>query len=147
MRDPIDTAVSTLRWLSYAWHFFADPISDYPFREEVVMMVRDWYARVEEAASRLRPDQMLLIPFPSLVSKPLQTVESIYRFLGRELSPGHRDFLISEELAAEAHTPKGRSYLADTGLDLDWLQMVFHDTIRAYGFSSQETPNTKRRSD
>jgi len=147
VRDPIDTAVSTLRWLSFAWHFFADPVSDYPFRNEVVMMVRDWYERVEEAASRLRPDQMLVIPFPKLVSRPLQTVESIYRFLGSEVSAGHRDFLVTEELAAEAHTPGGRSHLADTGLDLDWLQTLFRDTIRAYGFSSQETPNTKRRSD
>jgi hypothetical protein len=109
-------------------------------------MVKAWYARVEEA-SRLRPDQTLLIPFTALVSKPLKTVESIYHFLGRELSAGHRDFLVTEEVAAEAHTPRGRSYLADTGLDLGWLQTVFRDTIRTYGFSSQETPNLKRRSE
>ncbi len=73
-RHPFDCVVSTVGWLSYAWHFFASPRARFPFLDDVLVMTRHWYARPQELAARLPADQYVLIRFEDLVSRPTEVV-------------------------------------------------------------------------
>ncbi len=146
VRDPIDTLSSTLSWLSYAWHFFADPISQFPFREDIVDLVRHWFACVRRSDEIFPSDALLVVTFERLVDRPARTVESIYRFLGKSISDAQRRFLGEEETFAEGRPPNGRAALSEAGLDPVWLSRIFRDTLLPDGFSGREGPNTDFRS-
>ena len=143
IRHPIDTYVSTLGWLNFAWNVFADPIERYSFVEEVAEMVVRWFDVLATIPEEIR---CRLLRFDSLVDSPLGSIETIYQFVGSKLSLSRRVKLEVTELEAGtrlgtrsgtrsgSHSPDNISKVDEMGLDRRWLIDRFRDTIIKYGF-------------
>lgn len=86
-RHPFDCAVSTVGWLSFAWHFFASPRDRFPFLETVLEMTKHWYLRPAGLGERLGPDRYALLRYEDLVSRPTEVVCSTLGRFGVPVGP------------------------------------------------------------
>ena len=132
IRHPIDTYASTLGWLNFAWHVFADPPERYTFRNEVAEMVIRWFDILDQIPAGI---EFRLIRFTELVERSVATIESIYDFVGATLYANRRDEIDLKGREAATRSPDSRSKADEMGLDRRWLIERFRDTIEKYGFN------------
>ena len=137
VRHPVDTVSSVLGWLSFAWHFFADPVEKYPFKSQVIEMIQHFY-RCLRSAEHLESSIYRTVRFDALVNDTGDAVDAIYKFIGREMSELQRRNVRRETENAKQHTPDVRTRLELIGIDPRWLAEAFRDTIGYYGFASGE---------
>ena len=69
---------STISWLGYTWRVFSDPLTKYPFTEEILNFSKHWYEYPLQVLAETDPKNYLIIKSDDLVAHPQQTVKQIY---------------------------------------------------------------------
>lgn len=85
-RNPLDMLPSTISWLGYAWHTFNDPLTRYPFSEEIVQFTQHWYRYPLDILSKSDPQSYLIINYNDLVEDPESVIRQIYHQFGYSMS-------------------------------------------------------------
>ncbi len=78
IRNPVDTANSTGRWLTFAWKYFSSLDNGARFAGAVLRMVKHWYTYPRQALDGLGPDRVAWIRFEDLVDRPERTIRELY---------------------------------------------------------------------
>jgi hypothetical protein len=135
VRHPEDTIVSTAGWFSFAWHYFADPASDYPFVDTIVQMVHDWYTQPLALLDALPPERYRIVRYEDLVESPRATVTGLLAHFGYGVSaPTHVQLA---DLEAMPDPPRSHDVrLASIGLDPARVADSFSDVMERFGYEA-----------
>jgi hypothetical protein len=115
-RDPVETVPSTMRWFSFAWHYFSSAPERYPLRDYILDLAMEWYRYPLELRDTDVGKSILFVSYDDLVAEPAATVERIYDWLGIPMSDEFAPMLRAEIEAARDHRPDGVGDLEGTGL-------------------------------
>jgi hypothetical protein len=102
-RDPVAQFRSQMSWLSFAWHYFSDPLEQYPFERFALNMAAHWRQHATETLAKLPEDRVCFVKFDDLVSSPKATIRDIYRRLGYPLNREFEAVLDAEQDRARDH--------------------------------------------
>lgn len=132
-RNPVDTANSTARWLSFAWRYFASQPEPERFRRTVIQMVRHWFDYPVAELASLDDSRVAWIRFEDLVERPAATITSIYERFGRELPPHLLDGIDAaaardkSEVEPDDHEP--------LGLPRAEMESIFAEEMDRFGYT------------
>lgn len=136
VREPDEVLASSLKFFSLNTQMFGglNPEKARPLlREMIIAQCREWYAYAPQALADLPAANTITICYQSLVEKPVETVQGIYRHFGWELSPE-----IQETLAAvsQQNNPPARTYTYSTeeiGLSPEEIRKAFAPLVAQTG--------------
>jgi hypothetical protein len=131
-RDPVETVPSTMRWFSFAWHYFSSAREKYPLRDFILSMIEHWYRYPLEQAEGVASGRIHFVSYEDLVADPLETVRGIYRALGLVPGADYIEHVRREAILARNHRPDGAGNLAETGLTESQIRARFHGIPEAY---------------
>jgi hypothetical protein len=134
-RDPKTMLVSELNWLSYAWHYFADPVTRYPFRDEVVRMARHWYLYPLSQLRRLPDSQYRIYTFAALTCATEATVRDLYDHFAIPRQPG---VAMPVRRSGNVDGTAPSTGLLDVGLTEEAVHRYFAEVYRCIPFRSME---------
>lgn len=134
-RDPKTMLVSELNWLSYAWHYFADPLVRYPFRDEVVRMARHWYLYPLSQLRRLPETQYRIYSFAALTCATEATVQDLYEHFA---IPRHDGVAMPVRRSGNVDGTAPSAGLADVGLTDEFVLREFAEVYRSIPFRSMK---------
>lgn len=150
-RDPLEAVPSTMRWFSFAWHYFSSARERYPLGEFIQTLMDHWYRYPLERADTDAAGRIQFVSYEGLVSDPEATVTGIYETLGLAMDPGYRDVLRREAELSRNHRPDGTGDLTDTGLTtqgiLDRYRGIPEAYERRFGFGSRPQDQRRRQLD
>jgi omega-hydroxy-beta-dihydromenaquinone-9 sulfotransferase len=113
-REPVEAVPSTLRWFSFAMHYFSSARERYLLREFVLEATMQWYRyplELPDGTAR----RVLFLSYDDLVADPVATVERIYGWLGEHIDAGFAASLRRGAEEARLHRPDGVGDLEGTG--------------------------------
>jgi len=133
VRKPEEVVVSGAAWFSFAWHFFASPVLQVPFRETFLAMVKRWYLVTEALETELSEDRYAMLRYEHLIENPEIAVGRVVNQLGFEVSAE-----LEAKLASLAKTKqKRRSHdydLGDFGLSREYVFREFAAVYERLGY-------------
>ncbi len=133
VRHPADTLVSTMGWLSFAWHYFSSPSAEFPFREALMEMTRQWYLRPMAILDKLPPSQYRIVRYEELVDVPQKTVTDLLEHFG--FTPGHETRRQLDDLENGPPVDKSHSIeLAHVGLDPGRVAEFYAEVFERFGY-------------
>lgn len=130
-RDPVETVPSTLRWFSFAMHYFSSARERYPLRDFVLEATMEWYRYPLELSRTAAAGRILFVGYDDLVSDPVRTVERIYRWIGEDIDAGFAESLRRGAEEARLHRPDGVGDLAGTGLTAEAIRERYAEVAEA----------------
>lgn len=131
VRDPVDTAISTGRWLTFAWKYFSSLDHGRRVADVVIRMVKHWFDYPMAELSSFGADRVAWIRFEDLVRDPRGTVVQVYAQFGLG-APALGDL--------EAAATRERSEIAQDdpgnplGYDREYLEKLFAEERRRFGY-------------
>lgn len=115
-RDPLETVPSTMRWFSFAWHYFSSARERYPLRQFVLDLTMEWYRYPLDLLRTEAARHLLFVSYEELVTDPVGAVRRIYGWLGTDIDEAFTESLRRDAAEAKLHRPDGVGDLQDTGL-------------------------------
>lgn len=130
-REPLETVPSTMRWFSFAWHYFSSARERFPLREHVLELAMEWYRYPLELTRTVAAGHLLFLSYEDLVTDPVGTVERIYGWLGADIDEAFAASLCRDAEEARAHRPDGVGELLGTGLTEEEIRGRFESVADA----------------
>jgi hypothetical protein len=87
VRNPLEMLPSTISWLGYTWRVFSDPLTPYPFTQEILQFTKHWYTYPLKILDSTDPAKYLIIKYDDLIQKPQETIRHIYNHFEYDMSP------------------------------------------------------------
>jgi len=87
VRNPLEMLTSTISGLGYTWRVFSDPLTPYPFTEEILAFTKHWYEYPLKILDNTDPAKYLIIKYDDLVQNPQETIRKIYTHFAYRMSP------------------------------------------------------------
>ncbi len=132
-RNPSECVVSTAGWLSFAWHYFADPLDRFPFLPTVLEMARSWYLRAPLVLSN-RSNPYAVLRYEDLVADPIGSVSRTLDLLGLPLTPELTDALTHLNRSEDPGRTHNHS-LTELGLTDRAAREFFREVNERFGYS------------
>jgi omega-hydroxy-beta-dihydromenaquinone-9 sulfotransferase len=134
VRNPLEMLPSTISWLGYTWRVFSDPLSPYPFTQEILQFTKHWYAYPLKVLKKTDPSKYLIIKYDDLILNPQETIRQIYAHFDYEMSP---DFerQVAEIVKGSGDFRSRHQYnLENMGFSREQILTEFSDIFDQFGF-------------
>ena len=138
IRDPERVLVSQAAWFSFVWHYFASPLEDYPFCEDLFEMTRHWYSYPLDFLSSLPENEFLVTGYDGLISHPADTIRKLCRHFGLEISEEFEVGLPEKRKTIDEYASAGSLSPESVGYDRARIAEAFSDINRRFGFVARE---------
>ena len=138
IRDPRRVLVSQAAWFSFVWHYFASPLETYPFRDELRIMTRSWYAvSLEELEGWDRGDYRI-IEYRRLIDDPVGTINGLYDDFSLEMSPEFATFLRRESQRTDEYASARAIGIREVGYEEAEIEREFAPIFDRFAFPKSE---------
>ncbi len=135
VRNPLDVVPSALNMWSFKWHVTCSPTEKYPYRDEVLEMMKYWYEHPLERLSRAPQDSYRIIRFDELVEEPERIIRQIYQHFKFPIRPAYARKLRKETRRANRSGKKSSYPLEEMGLTRARVAKEFSVIINRFWFS------------
>ncbi len=135
VRHPYQALPSWLNLFYEKWVTHS-PELDYssPQFKELAEMCFSYYRYVLQTREEVGPDTLHLVHYRELVSDPGAVVESLYRWMGLEMSDAYRDKLKAFTNRQRKYKSKHSYSLEQFGLTEEWIREQIPEVFEAFGF-------------
>jgi hypothetical protein len=134
VRDPVETATSTISWFSYWYNFFNSPLERYPFKDETIEMMKLWYTYPLQALQALPRNRFLIVRYDDFVKDPESTVRNIYKSFGYRLNERFETILSNETHRARSFKSSRETTAESVGFSKKLLHERFDEIYDYYKF-------------
>jgi hypothetical protein len=137
IRSPLEVIPSSINLWSFKWHLTCDPEEEYPFKENLLKMIKYWYTHPWEVLKGLPTTQVQFVHYNKFVRDPFNTVTSLYTEFGLKTSKIYLKRLEREiRLQNRNYRPNQNYPLHKMGLSKLWIWVTFQDVFRKYQIES-----------
>ena len=136
LRNPAESIASHISVFYPVWRW-VNPALPKKSQEslEYAELAAAWFRHLEEKNSRADRSRYLRILYRDLVSKPAETVRSIYRHFRIPLSPRASAKITQAAKKSLEYKSTHHYSLREFGLSADWLRHQLGPMMRKYGFT------------
>lgn len=135
VRDPAEVLVSQAAWFSFCWHYFASPVEDYPFRDELFEMTVHWYNYPLELMDVWPSGEFLILEYRNLIARPVETISLLYLHFGLNMDRGFKKRLEIESRRTDEYSSGRRLSLEEVGYERKEVGERFFKVYRRFDFS------------
>jgi len=135
VRNPLEVVPSALNMWAFKWHVTCSPTEKYPYRDEVLDMMKYWYEHPLERLRKASPNSYRIIRFEELIEDPERIVRQIYQHFRLPLRPAYARKLRRETLRSRRSSRKSSYSLAEMGLTRNRVAKEFSAIINRFWFS------------
>ena len=135
VRNPMEVVPSALNMWAFKWHVTCSPTEKYPYRDEVLDMMKYWYEHPLERLHKAPLESYRIIRFDELVEDPERIVRQIYQHFRLPLRPAYERKLRQESRRAKRAARKSSYSLAEMGLTRNRVAKEFGAIINRFWFS------------
>jgi len=90
VRSPYEVVPSSINMWSFKWHVTLNPDEEYPFKEQVLDMIKEYYLHPYEVLKKLPEDRYHFVYYDELMENPETSVQGIYDAFGFHIYPAFR---------------------------------------------------------
>lgn len=90
VRSPYEVVPSSINLWSFKWHVTLEPHEEFPYKEQILDMVKDYYLHPYEVLKTLPHEQYHFVYYDQLMENPEACVREIYENLGFTIYPGFK---------------------------------------------------------
>ena len=143
VRNPLEVVPSALNMWAFKWHITCSPTEKYPYRDEVLDMMKYWYEHPLERLRKAPLDSYRIVRFDELVEDPERIIQQIYQHFKIPIRPAYARKLRRETRRAKRSRRKSPYSLEDMGLTRKRVSNEFSAIINRFWFS--EAGKQRRR--
>ena len=136
LRNPAESIASHVSVFYPVWKW-VNPSLQKKSQEslEYAELAAAWFRHLEEKDGRADRRRYLRILYRDLVSRPAETVRSIYRHFRIPLSPGASAAITRNAKKSREYKSSHRYSLREFGLSADWLRHQLGPMMKKHGFT------------
>ena len=90
VRSPYEVVPSSINLWSFKWHVTLEPHEEFPYKDQILDMVKDYYLHPYEVLKTLPQEQYHFVYYDQLMENPEACVQEIYDDLGFMIYPGFK---------------------------------------------------------
>ncbi len=138
VRNPLDMIPSYISLKEEEWQLLGNPPEEYASRPYVLEMADHWYTYPLERLEQAPEESHIIVNFNDLVNDAGQTVRSIYKRFGLELSPGYDRILEQATERARDHESEHEYSLREMGLSREQIVTRYRHVFERFGFDTRD---------
>ena len=135
IRTPFEAMPSMLDYMSTGWNFFCDPLEPFPFKDEVIDVMKYYYLYpatfFEEQKERCN-----FIKYEDFVQQPDEFVEDLYAWLELDYSEAFGETVTRETNAARRYRSQHKYSIEKMGLSEERIAREFAEVFYYYEFDN-----------
>ena len=132
VRDPGDSIASSISLMMPALRAHSPEIAAAgTVSKAYARLSAEWYKYLHEFMGKMPEERVCIVDYRDLVSNPADTVESIYRHFGWDLSRDYRETLEMVNLRQASYRSEHRYSLEEFGISRAWLYEELSEVMRA----------------
>jgi hypothetical protein len=134
IRNPVDMLASKTSFFSFIWHYFGNPLEEYPFREELLELTRHWYTYSLDRLETLPESEYLVLRYDHLVGNLQASIRTIYDHFGISFSEEY-SLVVNEAVEKAANYVSKHKYsLTEIGYTPDQVYQNYKQIFERYEF-------------
>ena len=90
VRSPYEVVPSSINLWSFKWHVTLEPDEEYPYKDQVLDMIKDYYLHPYEVLKKLPELRYHFVYYDELMENPETSVQAIYDAFGFQIYPSFR---------------------------------------------------------
>ncbi len=90
VRSPYEVVPSSINLWSFKWHVTLKPNEEFPYKDQILDMVKDYYLHPFEVLKKLPEDRYHFVYYDELMENPETSVQEIYDAFGLQIYPTFR---------------------------------------------------------
>jgi hypothetical protein len=130
---------SKTSFFSYIWHYFGNPLEEFPFRKELLDLTQHWYFYSLERLKALPESEYLVLRYDQLVGNletSIRTVYDHFRIPYSEAYAGRVNLAVEK---AATYVSKHKYSLAEMGYTPDQVYKSYKQIFERYNFDLNGT--------
>jgi hypothetical protein len=136
VRNPLEMLPSTISWLGYTWRVFSDPLTPYPFTQDILKFSKHWYEYPLRVLAETDPSKYLILKYDDLVNEPQKTVTRIYNHFEYEMSPDFEQQIADTIKKAKGFRSRHHYALHEMGISREQVLEAYADIFAQFGFNT-----------
>jgi len=135
VRTPYEVVPSAINLWSFKWHVTCEPTAEYPYMDQVLSMINDWYVHPYEVLNELPKDQHYLVYYDQLIKDPENCIYDLYETLGFDINWGFKRRL-TRSIRRQKHYTRPKNYsLRKMGLSGRKIYQTYRKVFKQYKIS------------
>ncbi len=134
VRNPLEMLPSTISWLGYTWRVFGDPLTNYPFVQDILRFSKHWYQYPLEILGKTDPKNYLIIRYNDLVEKPEKTVKQIYNHFDYKITSNFEKQILETVSNAKKYRSNHHYSLEEMGISREQVLLEFGEVFDRFSF-------------
>ena len=134
VRNPLEMLPSTISWLGYTWRVFSDPLTPYPFTQEILQFTKHWYTYPLKILDSTDPAKYLIIKYDDLIHNPKGTIRLIYNHFGYEMSSDFEGQIAKILEESGEYRSRHQYDLEKMGFSREQILSEYSDIFDRFGF-------------
>ena len=134
VRDPLEVVPSQINMWSFKWNVTCSPLEPFPYKEEVLDMIKYWYDHPLERLAAAPENSYCIVNYDDLVANPQEVVSEIYRKFEFDMTPRLEKRLQRVNRRQGKKTRKKKYSLRRMGLSVQWVYAEFANIYNRFRF-------------
>ncbi len=135
VRSPYEVVPSSINLWSFKWHVTLEPDEEYPYKEQVLDMVKEYYMHPHAVLTSLPTDRYHVVYYDQLMENPEVCVRDIYSDFGFAYYPGFRRRLWRMIRRHQNYNPPKQYSFKKMGLSAKRIFEIYKSVFKKYGIS------------
>ena len=135
IRSPFEVVPSSINLWSFKWHVTLEPGEEYPYKEQVLTMIKDYYLHPYEILKSLPEDQYQFVYYDQLIKEPVKCIQDIYSGLGLKIYPAFKRRLRRTIRRQEKYRRPKNYSLKKMGLSARQIFQAYKPVFKKYEIS------------
>jgi len=137
-RNPLDMLPSTVSWLNYAWHIFAEPAEKYIYLDEIYELSQHWYRYPLSYLDQHPSENHLILPYKKLIGDPIAEAKKFYAQFGYDYKHEIDEAFTEGIKATEARLSDHDYSYEEMGFTREQIIETYADIFERFGFDKRE---------
>ena len=142
-RNPLDMLPSTVSWLNYAWHIFAEPAEKYIYLDEIYELSQYWYRYPLAFLDEHPSANHLILPYKKLIGDPIGEAKKFYAQFGYDHQHEIDEAFTEGIKATEARLGDHDYSYKEMGFTREQIIETYADIFERFGFDKREPVPTQ----
>lgn len=135
VRTPYEVVPSSINMWSFKWHVTLNPDEEYPYKEQILDMIKEYYLHPYEVLKKLPEDRYHFVYYDQLVENPESSVQGIYDAFGFRIYPAFRRRLRRIIRRQENYKRPKMYSLKKMGLSNRWIFENFKGVFKKFSLN------------
>ncbi|MAT44489.1 MAG: hypothetical protein CL609_19315 [Anaerolineaceae bacterium] len=135
VRSPFEVVPSAINLWAFKWHVTLEPTEEYPYKDQVLNMIKYWYLHPIEVLKKIPQNQYQTVYYDQLINQPDITIHEIYEKFNYTMNFGFKRRL-HKAIRKQKNYKRPKKYpLKKMGLSAKKIFLMYKKVFKQYKMS------------